>query len=130
MFRSSVAVAALAAGACTITLPASASPLCDPSYFQVEPDYRYAEEDFSVEAVKQSLDALRGPIPEWVDRAGENGWDISLTSGELGMAYQNNLNHLEGYILHQLALAERVSGEDGKQVQDFCKFLASTSIID
>jgi hypothetical protein len=109
---------------------AAAEPLCDESEFTIESDYRYNEEDFTAEAAEQTLAALRGPFREWLARAVENGWDGDLNHGELGMAYLNNLNHLQGVILRQSALAEQVAGQSGEATNAFCDFLASTPIID
>ena len=122
---------ALGLAAAAIAIPvASAQPLCDTSVFAIEADHRYQEEGFTAEAAEAALAALRGTIPEWVDRAIENGWDASLTRGDIGMAYINNLNQVQGYILRQSALAEQAARESGDATQAFCDFLATTPIID
>ncbi len=119
-----LAAAAIAVGA------ASAEPLCDTSKFQVEPDHRYHEEDFTHEYADANLTDLKTLIPDWVDTSRENGGEIDLRSGELWMAYFNRLNALQGYVLRQKALAERAAGESGEDTEAFCNFLSTVPIID
>lgn len=104
--------------------------LCDTSELRIEPEYRYHEEDFTHAYAQETLDALSGPIIEWVYERDQAGREVDLTSGELGMAYLNNLNHLQGYILRQKALAEWAEGERGADTEAFCDFLGETPIID
>lgn len=116
--------------ASVVAATASAEPICDTSGFKIEPEYRFQEEDFTADAAEETLNALRGPIIEWVDELDELDREIDLTSGELGMAYLNNLNHLRGYVLRQKALDEQAGGEPGEHTATFCDFLREVPIID
>lgn len=109
---------------------AQAQELCDKSTARVDPEHLFAESDFSAVAAEQTLADLHGFIPDWVDRNSENGREISLRSGELGMAYINRINWLKGYFLRQKALEEQASGEVGPATAAFCEFLLNVVIVD
>ncbi|WP_084420446.1 hypothetical protein [Henriciella litoralis] len=104
--------------------------LCDTSEFQMEPDYRYHEEDFTAEAAEARLTDMRTMIPEWIESSSSEGRKIGFDTSELGMAYFNRLNVIQGYILRQKALAEQAGGESSEDTEAFCEFLRTTPIID
>lgn len=112
-------------------------PNCPPDpRAQDVPELLYTFDSFDNESYLWAIDSLRVRLPEWIDKRDKwlrehhaNDEHYAIFDGEIGMAYANTANQIEGYIL-KLEYLVADEGSRPQKEKAFCDFIRENIIID
>jgi hypothetical protein len=91
-------------------------------------DLRMREGDFTAERYTDALKYLQSEVPKRLLDASDAA-DV-INGSAFWISYANSLRVIEGYVLRREALHSILRGDDGPQLERFCRFLSEAEYTD
>ena len=108
--------------------PPPPGPICGEIESGVEADFRFHETQLTAENYRDTASAMFERIPDWLTGGGNERRQVFFY-GDVSMAYFNNLNFMDLYVM-KLEVLSATDAERAEAVTRFCNALAHRVIMD